>query len=80
MEQHLLAAHLDALPSHDSRFATAREDIAKHRYANDDWDNDWIFSDDRFGLGRGADETLLRFLSETFTLLCARTSRRSRVS
>ncbi|OKI41577.1 hypothetical protein A6A29_37145 [Streptomyces sp. TSRI0281] len=56
---------LDALPSHDSRFATAREDIAKHRYANDDWDNDWIFSDDRFGLGRGPDETLLRFLSET---------------
>ncbi|GAA4010250.1 hypothetical protein GCM10022232_59010 [Streptomyces plumbiresistens] len=56
---------LDALPSHDSRFATAREDIAKHRYANDDWDNDWIFSDDRFGLGRGLDETLLRFLSET---------------
>ncbi|MFB8749131.1 AbiJ-related protein [Streptomyces parvulus] len=56
---------LDALPSHDSRFATAREDIAKHRYDNDDWDNDWIFSDDRFGLGRGPDETLLRFLRET---------------
>lgn len=56
---------IDALPSHDSRFATAREDIAKHRYDNDDWDNDWIFSDDRFGLRRGPDETLLRFLSET---------------
>ncbi|GHE54175.1 hypothetical protein GCM10018785_24580 [Streptomyces longispororuber] len=56
---------LDALPSHDSRFATAREDISKHRYANEDWDNDWIFSDDRFGLRRGQDETLLRFLSET---------------
>lgn len=57
--------NLDALPSYDSRFTTAREDISKHRYANDDWDNDWIFSDDRFGLSRGQDETLLRFLSET---------------
>ena len=28
---------LDRLPSYDSRFQTAREDIVKHRLANDDW-------------------------------------------
>jgi AbiJ-like protein/TIR domain-containing protein len=55
---------LDTLPSHDSRFRTAREDITKHRIANDDWDNDWIFSDDRFGLKDGDDQILLRFLAE----------------
>jgi hypothetical protein len=55
---------LDALPSTDSRFRTARQDIAQHRLANDDWDNDWIFYDDRFGLKDGDDDVLLRFLAE----------------
>jgi hypothetical protein len=55
---------LDALPSYDSRFRTAREDIAQHRLVNDDWDNDWIFYDDRFGLKDGDDQVLLRFLAE----------------
>jgi hypothetical protein len=56
---------LDAMPSYDSRFATAGQDISQHRYNNPDWEDDWIFSDDRFGLQRGPDETLLRFLAET---------------
>jgi hypothetical protein len=55
---------LDALPSSDSRFRTARQDITQHRIANDDWDNDWIFDDDRFGLKDGNDQVLLRFLAE----------------
>jgi hypothetical protein len=55
---------LDAMPSSDSRFRTARQDIAQHRLANDDWDNDWIFYDDRFGLKDGDDKVLLRFLAE----------------
>lgn len=55
---------LDALPSTDSRFRTARQDITQHRIANDDWDNDWIFRDDRFGLRDGDDQILLRFLAE----------------
>jgi len=55
---------LDALPSLDSRFRTARQDIAQHRLANDDWDDDWIFYDDRFGLKDGDDQVLLRFLAE----------------
>jgi hypothetical protein len=33
---------LDALPSTDPRHATAGEDIARHRVANFDWDDDWV--------------------------------------
>lgn len=54
---------LDELPSTDPRFGTARADIIQHRYNNLDWDDDWIFEDDRFGLKKG-DEKLLRFLTE----------------
>lgn len=56
---------LDRLTSHDPRFATAEGDIVQHRYNNpEDWEDDWVFSDDRFGLADGADEVLLRFLAE----------------
>ncbi|MFH2056470.1 MAG: TIR domain-containing protein [bacterium] len=55
---------LDGLPSQDSRFKTAREDIIQHRFANNDWEDDWILYDDRFGLSDGDDETYLRFLAE----------------
>lgn len=55
---------LDELPSTDSRFQTAREDILKHRIANDDWEDDWVFADPRFKLAAGPDEELLRFLAE----------------
>ncbi len=54
---------LDTLPSTDSRFATAADDIRQHRIANDDWDNDWIFSDSRFLLASGPDKRFLDFLS-----------------
>lgn len=55
---------LDELPSTDSRYSTAREDIVKHRFANNDWDDDWVFFDDRFGLNEGSDEDFLKFLAE----------------
>ncbi|RKT18298.1 uncharacterized protein DUF4263 [Streptomyces sp. 1114.5] len=55
---------LDELPSTDSRFTTARGDIAQHRLNNDDWDDDWIFTDPRLGLRSGPDEVLLAFLVE----------------
>jgi hypothetical protein len=55
---------LDALPSYDSRFKTARQDISQHTLANEDWDGDWILHDDRFALKHGPDAVLLRFLSE----------------
>lgn len=56
---------LDALPSEDSRFDSARGDIWQHRVNNpDDWSDDWVFGDSRFDLLRGPDETFLRFLCE----------------
>ena len=56
---------MQALPSTDSRYANASGDVFQHRVRNDDWDDDWVFYDDRFGLQRGDDETFLRFLAET---------------
>ncbi|WP_446458722.1 AbiJ-related protein [Streptomyces rochei] len=56
---------LDRLKSHDPRFTTAEDDIVQHRYNNpEDWEDDWVFGDERFGLADGADEVLLRFLAE----------------
>jgi hypothetical protein len=56
---------LDALPSQDSRFRTARGDIQQHTIHNDDWEVGWVFSDSRFNLFRGDDEVFLRFLCES---------------
>ncbi|MEU9575182.1 protein kinase [Streptomyces massasporeus] len=56
---------LDRLKSHDPRFATAEDDIVQHCWNNPgDWEDDWVFGDERFGLAAGADEVLLRFLAE----------------
>ncbi|WP_055594356.1 protein kinase domain-containing protein [Streptomyces hirsutus] len=55
---------LDALESYDPRFTTAEGDIYQHRVNNYDWEVDWVFTDERFGLSRGPDAVLLRFLSE----------------
>jgi hypothetical protein len=55
---------LDDLPSLDPRYKTAEQDIYQHRINNEDWPNDWVFTDDRFGMGNGEDEELLRFLTE----------------
>ncbi|MCQ1578752.1 protein kinase domain-containing protein [Streptomyces parvus] len=56
--------NLDVFESYDSRFKTAEGDIYQHRVNNDDWELDWVFNDERFGLRRGPDAVLLRFLSE----------------
>lgn len=64
---------LDALPSGDSRFSTARDDIWKHTVDNpNDWEPDWVFGDERFGLLDGSDEIYLRFLCETIHPLVRR--------
>jgi HEPN domain-containing protein len=55
---------LKALPSSDARYKDAAGDIWQHRVNNDDWDNDWIFSDSRFNLLDGPHEIFLRFLCE----------------
>lgn len=56
---------LSSLPSTDSRFKDAYGDIWQHRINNFDWDEYWVFSDSRFNLLHGEDETFLRFLCET---------------
>lgn len=63
---------LDQLPSFDSRFHTAREDIAQHRFNNDDWENDWIYDDRRFQLLDGPTDTFLQFLCQTVDPLTRR--------
>jgi hypothetical protein len=56
---------LDMMPSTDSRYKTAAGDIWQHRVNNpQDWPNDWVFTDSRFGLQHGDDELVLRFLAE----------------
>lgn len=57
---------LKALPSCDSRFDNAEGDIWQHTINNDDYENGWIFEDERFELLNGEDEVLLKFLCAVF--------------
>jgi len=57
---------LDAMPSNEARLLNFEEEIIQHTINNDDWDNFWIFRDDRLELCSGNDNTLLRFLCEIF--------------
>lgn len=51
--------------STDGRFKDAAGDIWQHRVNNpQDWEDDWVFTDSRFDLMHGDDETLLRFFAE----------------
>lgn len=56
---------LRTLPSDDSRFRNAADDIWQHCVYNDDWPSDWIFSDRRFRLTSCSDKDFLAFLCET---------------
>jgi len=56
---------LNNMPSTDPRFRNAYGDIVQHTVNNDDWDNGWFFSDERFNLSQGSeDEYLLRFICQ----------------
>jgi hypothetical protein len=56
---------LSSLPSRDNRHKDMAGDVWRHRVINpEDWDDDWVFSDDRLDLLRGPDEIFLRFLCE----------------
>ncbi|RFZ18118.1 hypothetical protein VIMS_01561 [Mycobacterium marinum] len=56
---------LDSMPSTDSRYKSAAGDIRQHRVNNpEDWPDDWVFTDSRFGLQHGDDELVLQFLAE----------------
>lgn len=56
---------LESMPSLDGRFNNATGDIWQHTVNNDDWEPGWVFSDSRFNLKTGDDETFLRFLCES---------------
>lgn len=56
---------MDTLPSYDGRFSSAYRDVYQHQVNNRDWDDYWVFADQRFELAAGPDEVFLRFLAET---------------
>ncbi len=56
---------LTKLPSNDSRYKTVGEDIHKHTVLNDDWPEEWIFTDDRFNILHSSDKDFLDFLCMT---------------
>jgi hypothetical protein len=56
---------LDELPSFDPRYSTAHGDIFQHRIRNNDWEDDWVFTDPRFNILNSSDEVFLKFLCET---------------
>jgi hypothetical protein len=55
---------LSTLPSYDVRFEDAATDIWQHRVNNHDWDDNWVFDDERLQLANGPDEVYLTFLAE----------------
>ena len=56
---------LSKLPSNDYRYNTANEDIWKHTVANDDWTDEWVFTDQRFNYLHIKDKLFLEFLCLT---------------
>lgn len=57
---------LHSMPSTDSRYKNAFDDIRQHCTNNSDWDSNWVFYDSRFNLLYGPDEAFLNFLCEVF--------------
>lgn len=56
---------LENIESYDSRFPNAAGDIWQHRVNNpSDWEDDWIYNDERFNLLNCDDSQLLNFLCE----------------
>ena len=57
---------LEEMPSNDSRFINAEQDIIHHTINNDDLEYGWVFEDERFPLKKGTDEDYLKFIIEMF--------------
>lgn len=57
---------LDKMESYDNRYENAEGDIWQHTVNNNDWETDWVFSDDRLELLKGVDSILLDFLCAVF--------------
>lgn len=52
---------LSKIPSTDGRFNDANGDIWQHRVNNNDWEDNWVFSDSRFNLLNCDDASFLQF-------------------
>lgn len=57
---------LDKMESYDNRYENVEGDIWQHTVNNNDWEADWVFSDDRLELLKGVDSILLDFLCAIF--------------
>lgn len=57
---------LNKMKSDESRFKNLEEVIIQHTVNNDDYDANWIFTDERFPLKVGSDADYLRFICEIF--------------
>ena len=57
--------NLKNLPSRDSRYNNAYDDILQHMVNNNDWDINWIYTDPRINLLHCDDELYLKFISTT---------------
>ena len=56
---------LQSLPSRDSRYSNAYDDIYQHMVNNNDWDVNWIYSDPRINMLHCDDTLYLKFLADT---------------
>ena len=56
---------LKSLKSRDYRYSNAYDDIYQHMVNNNDWEEDWIYSDPRINLSYCDDEIYLKFLAMT---------------
>lgn len=57
---------IDNMPSFDSRYTNAKDEIFCHTVANNDYPDDFILDDERFRLRTASDQDLLNFLAEIF--------------
>ena len=57
--------NLKTMPSSDRRYGNAEGDIIQHTVNNDDWPDGWVFSDKRFRLNNGSEDSfILNFICE----------------
>lgn len=56
--------NLGEMPSTDHRFKDAAADIFQHRVNNNDWPDNWVFTDPRFNILNLKDEKFLEFMCE----------------
>lgn len=56
---------LKKIKSRDYRYGNAYDDIYQHTVNNNDWSDDWIYSDTRINLSYCDDEIYLKFLANT---------------